>query len=163
MKKEPEHIDEPSVEVCEVENDALRRLRGELDGWKDKYLRALADAENECRRARLDAENLVANKVGRFALDMLPLADNLRLALASATEPAVRDGLGAVLASFEQALAAQGITRMETIGLPLDPLKHKAVARVGSAHPSGIIAEELQSGYMLGDKVLREAVVAVAE
>jgi molecular chaperone GrpE len=151
---------------CAVENDEIRRLRDELDEWKDKFLRTLADCENEKRRAMLDAQNLVDGRVADFALSVLPLADNLNIALDSLrgrVDAGVLEGFVAIARQFEDALAKNGISRIRTVGERLDPSLHQVVAQEESDLPSGTVVRELAAGYCMSGRAIREAVVATAK
>ncbi len=151
---------------CEKETDKIQNLTAQLEEWQNKYLRAYADAENSKRRAELDAKNLVDYKVSNFARDMLPLFDNLSLAIASikdSVDENVLTGLKAVMSNFESSLKRNGITKIETIGKKFNPSEHRVVSQIESdAEPESII-QEFQSGWKLGDKVIREAMVATAK
>ncbi|MDR3126416.1 MAG: nucleotide exchange factor GrpE [Rickettsiales bacterium] len=153
-------------ESCAVENDEIRRLRAELDDWKDRFLRSLAECENEKRRTMLDARNLVDSRVAEFALAMLPLADNLKIALDSIrgkADEGVLEGLEAIARQFGDALAKSGIERIKTVGEKLDPSLHQAVAQEDSPLPSGTVVRELAAGYCLNGRAIREAMVATAK
>ena len=151
---------------CGKEIDKIQNLTNQLEEWKNKYLRAYADAENSKRRAEIDAKNLVDYKVSNFARDMLPLFDNLSLAIASikdSVDENVLTGLKAVMSNFETSLKKNGIAKIETIGKTFNPAEHRVVSQIESdAEPNSII-EEFQSGWKLGDKVIREAMVATAK
>jgi|GEM_PF-5263052 len=149
----------------DAKDDEILRLKAEISDWQDKYLRVLADAENEKRRVALDAQSSIDARITDFALAMLPLSDNIKIALGSVKDEAVKEGLEGILAAFESALEKQGIRKIKTVGQTFDPKLHHAVAQVESAgHESGAVAEELAAGYMLDDnKILREALVATAK
>ena len=151
---------------CEKEIDKIQNLTAQVEEWQNKYLRAYADAENSKRRSEIDAKNLVDYKISNFARDMLPLFDNLSLAIASikdSVDENVLTGLKAVMSNFETSLNRNGITKIETIGKDFDPALHRVVSQIESdAKPDSII-QEFQSGWKLGDKVIREAMVATAK
>ncbi len=151
---------------CGKEIDKIQNLTNQLEEWQNKYLRAYADAENTKRRAEIDAKNLVDYKISNFARDMLPLFDNLSLAINSIKESVdenVLTGLKAVMSNFETSLKKNGITKIETIGKPFNPSEHRVVSQIESDTEPNSIIEEFQSGWKLGDKVIREAMVATAK
>ena len=151
---------------CEKEADKIQNLTAQVEEWQNKYLRAYADAENSKRRAEIDAKNLVDYKVSNFARDMLPLFDNLSLAIASikdSVDENVLTGLKAVMANFETSLNKNGITKIETIGKKFNPSEHRVVSQIESDKEPETIIEEFQSGWKLGDKVIREAMVATSK
>ena len=149
----------------DAKDDEIARLRAEINDWQDRYLRVLAEAENEKRRAGLDAQSAIDARISSFAGAMLPLSDNLKLALASVKDEAVHEGFKGILRVFEAALEKQGIRKIKTVGEAFDPKLHNAVTQVeGSGLAAGMVAEELAAGYTLDyNKVLREALVATAK
>ena len=152
--------------VCEKEVDTINNLKSQLDEWQNKYLRAYADAENAKRRAEIDAKNMVDYKVSAFARDMIPLADNLSLAIGAMQGKVDENtlvGIRAIQDNFVKALEKNGIVKIATVGVKLNPLEHRVVAQVESDEPVDTIVQELQAGYKIGDKVIREAMVATAK
>ena len=149
----------------DAKDDEIARLKAEISGWQDKYLRALADAENEKRRASLDAQNTIDARISAFATDMLPVADNIKIALGAVSDPAVKQGLEQIISAFEVALERQGIKKIKTVGEAFDPKLHHVVTQLeGTEHTAGTVAKELAAGYTLDEnKVLREALVATAK
>lgn len=157
----------PEGLVCNSAKDDAAHYRKEAEEWKDKALRAFAEASNAKRRAEIDAKSVIERNISCFALDMLPLADNLALAVKSmegkADEVAL-SGLRSILEQFTGALAKNGITRLKCVGKKLNPAEHRAVTQIASDKlEDGVVAEELLAGYKIGDRVIREAVVAVAK
>ena len=151
---------------CEKEADKIQNLTTQVEEWQNKYLRAYADAENSKRRAELDAKNLVDYKISNFARDMLPLFDNLSLAINSikdSVDENILTGLKAVMENFETSLKRNGITKIETIGKKFNPAEHRVVSQIESDKEPETIIQEFQSGWKLGDKVIREAMVATSK
>lgn len=146
----------------ETENAALR----------ERALRALAEAENTRKRAERDvaAARDYANE--RFAQDLLAVADNLSRALTSlpphaadsASEPMRNLLAGVELTERElmRVFERHRITPINPKGEPFDPNLHQAVAQFPSDVPAGRVAEVMQTGYRLGDRILRAAMVAVS-
>lgn len=135
-----------------------------LDGWQ----RALADFTNYKRRMERDQQLNYQNAIGTAVKRYLPIVDDLERALNN--RPA--EGEGAVWASgieliyrkFLTALEADGVKPMQAEGTQFDPNLHEAISQEPSPeHDSGQIIEVLQKGYLLGDRVLRPAIVRVAE
>ena len=151
---------------CEKDTDTIQNLKDQLNEWQNKYLLAYADAENAKRRAEIDAKNMIDYKISNFAKDMIPLADNLSLALSSikdSVELNILEGLQAIETNFINALKKNGIEKIETIGKPLNPTEHRVVAQIESDEPLNSIIQEFQAGYKIGDKIIREAMVATAK
>lgn len=154
-------------------DERLAQLEAELAESKDRLLRALADTENVRRRAQREREDAQRYAASNFAKDLLDVADNLRRALASVDggeaqddrTKALIDGVAAteraLLASFER----HGIRRIEPKpGERFDHNLHQAMFEVeNSGQPAGTIAQVLQNGYQMHDRLLRPALVGVAK
>jgi molecular chaperone GrpE len=170
-KKEKHHDEHRRIREhesgCAGTEGESAKLRAQADEWKDKALRALAEAENAKRRAELDAKSSIEWSIAKFAADMLPLADNLALALKAAdgkADESVLAGLRALAEQFDAALSKNGIRRIKTVGEKLNPAEHCAVSQIEDCKfEDGVCAEELLAGYKIGDKVIREAMVSVAK
>lgn len=157
-------------EPGEVINAAF--FEAELAKAKDETLRALAEAENTRRRAERQAQEARAYAIDRFAGDLLPVADTLSRALAAAPEGWRDNGeetLRNLLTGLElterallDAFARHGLRRVGAAGEAFDPKVHQAVAQIPSSLPSGQVAEVMQPGYVLADRTLRAAMVAVS-
>jgi molecular chaperone GrpE len=159
--------DETAVRLAELqaEKDALTRRVAEL---RDKLLREAADFDNYRKRvARQEQETQERARVDALRL-FLPVIDNVERALGfagqlSGGEP-VAQGLQMVLRSFFDAFGSQGLKRIEALGKPFDPLTHEAVGQLETADtPAGCVAQELQAGYQLKERLLRPAMVVVAK
>ena len=150
----------------------LAALQAENESLKDQRLRALAEAENIRRRAEKDRKDAEAYAITKFARDMVGIADNFARALA-AVPPAARDAadpqIKAVLEGVEatdrqliQTLERYGVKQVDTSGA-FDPNLHQAVAEVpGDGKPGGSIVHVMQTGFMIGERLLRPAMVTVA-
>ena len=163
---EDDRIVEAKVSACEKEIDTINNLKSQLEEWQNKYLRAYADAENAKRRAEIDARNLVDYKLSSFAKDMIPLADNITFALSSMqgkVDEEIFVGIKAIQDNFFKALEKNGISKIKTIGEKFNPLEHRVVTQIESDEPIDTIVQELQAGYKIGDKIIREAMVATAK
>ena len=135
---------------------------------RDQLLRTAADFDNFRKRAR--REQTAAERAGRESLlkDLLPVFDNLERAAAHAADApdakAVSDGLRIVLKQFTDTLEKSSIKRVVTIGHPFDPTVHEAIQHLPSKdHPAGVVLAEVQPGYMLGEHLLRAALVVVSK
>ena len=149
--------------VAEAATDTrIPELEAALADMNDKYLRAMAELENTRRRAAIDAESRARTRAISVAEKILPVADAVDAALKLAPDDA---GIKSLALALESAFEQIGIVKMETVGKPLDPTRHNAIQVV--ATPDGAapntITEELQVGYMMGDTVLRTAMVVVAK
>ena len=140
---------------------------------KNQFLRALADAENARRRARKDVDDARNYAISRFAQDLLGVADNLGRALESIpadkreSDDAVKalaEGVEMTAREFEAALGRHGITRIDPLGEKFDYNLHQALFETDQTdQPDGTVVQVLQTGYRIGERLLREAMVGVAK
>jgi molecular chaperone GrpE len=165
----PETAEAPGA----AEFAVLEALRAEIESLKDQRLRALAEAENIRRRAERDKADASQYAVTKFARDMLGIADNFARALAAcppaireAADPQIKAVLDGVEATDRQLLATlerHGVKPINTSDGKFDPNLHQAIAEVpGNGKPAGSIVDVVQSGFMIGDRLLRPAMVTVA-
>lgn len=159
------------LEALHLEN---RQLKDEAAGLKDKALRALADMENLRRRAEKEAADARAYAVTRFAGDMLPVADNLRRALDSIPE-AARDSADGAFKTFIEGielterdlysqLARHGVKKLEPLDTKFDPNFHQAIYEIpDESVPQGTVRQVMQTGFSIGERCLRPAMVGVSK
>ena len=152
--------------------DELGLLREQLEGAKQDILYAKAETQNVRRRLEKDIVDTRTYAATGFARDILSVSDNLTRALSAIPQELREDekmknlvaGLDATGREIDKIFAAHGITRIAAMGLPLDPNQHQAMIEVPSAEVApGTIVQELQAGYMIKDRLLRPAMVAVAK
>ena len=171
LKGVPEHMVDKGADN-DVAEDELANLREELEVAKQDVLYARAETQNVRRRLEKDIADTRNYAATGFARDILSVADNLSRAL-SAITPELRDdekvktfvaGIEATSREIEKVFGTHGITRVAAMGLPLDPNQHQAMIEVPSADVEpGTVVQELQAGYMIKDRLLRPAMVAVAK
>ena len=153
--------DTPDNASAPVENSDVEKLTAQLAEMNDKYLRLAAELENTRRRSMLDAQSYARNRTISIAQKILPVMDAVQVALKHAPDD---DGIKSMAMALESAFNDIGITKIESVNQPLNPMQHNAIQVVESPdHASNTIVEEMQSGYMLGDTVLRTAMVIVAK
>lgn len=160
-------------EIPENEEDPVVKLGGQLDDLRDRLLRAVADADNTRKRADKEVRDTREFAVSSFAKDMVEVADNLSRALAAVdrsdgtdTSDAMKnliDGVAmterVLLSKFER----HNIKQIEPQpGDAFDPHQHQAVAQIPSDQASGSIASVMQTGFVIGSRTLRAAMVAVS-
>ena len=164
-------LEAPDVgDVADAEEDEAED--GE-DALKDQLLRALADAENARRRAKKDVDDARNYAISRFAQDLLGVADNLGRALESIPAErresddavkAIAEGIEMTAREFETALGRHGITRIDPLGEKFDYNLHQALFETAETdQPDGTVVQVFQTGYRIGDRLLREAMVGVAK
>ena len=152
----------------------LEALQAENAELKDRLLRALAETENVRRIAAREKTEAGQYAVTRFARDMVGIADNFSRALAAcppdaraAADPQVKAVLDGVEATDRQLLSTlenHGVKAIDTADGKFDPNLHQAIAEVpGGTRPAGSIVDVVQTGYRIGDRLLRPAMVTVAK
>ena len=138
--------------------------REELKGANDRYLRLLAEYDNYRKRSQREKDALYGDIKADTVTKFLPVYDNLSRALAQNTEDeAFRKGVEMIMAQFEQTLEKLGVTKIESLGKTFDPKLHNAVMHVEDEEKGeNEIVEVFQEGFLLGEKVIRFAMVKVA-
>ena len=136
----------------------------ELKGANDRYLRLLAEYDNYRKRSQKEKDGLYADIKSDTVAKFLPVYDNLVRALAQSTEDeAYRRGVEMIMAQFNTTLEKLGATRIECLGQKFDPSLHNAVMHVEDEEKGeNEIVEVFQEGFMMGEKVIRFAMVKVA-
>jgi len=171
-----EQADEIRKETAEgspevAEHDRVAALEQQLEEAKAKALYAAADTQNVRRRLEQELQQAKNYAASGFARDMLSIKDHLDRALAAVSDELRVDKIAAqFLAGIEStgreldaAFQRHGVTRIKSIGEPLDPHRHQAMVEMPSDLEPGTIIEEMQPGYMMKDRLLRPALVAVAK
>jgi molecular chaperone GrpE len=142
--------------------------------FKDKLLRTLADMENLRKRTEREVSDARQYGVAGFARDVLQVADNMHRALdhigdelRDSADPKVKslvEGLDLTERELVKVLEKNGIKMFSPVGEKFDPNLHQAVFEMpDSGFPNGSVAQVVQAGYMIGERVLRPAMVAVAK
>lgn len=171
---EAEEADGPeAVEVEELAETEVEVAEGGEAALKDQLLRALADAENARRRAKKDVDDARNYAISRFAQDLLGVADNLGRALESIPAErresdeavkAIAEGIEMTAREFETVLGRHGITRIDPLGEKFDYNLHQALFETAETdQPDGTVVQVFQTGYRIGERLLREAMVGVAK
>ena len=176
----PETASEPAEEEApEKEKRFGRKKEGELKkklealkaetaaalaAEKDKYLRLDAEYDNYRRRSQKEKESLYSDGKADTVLQLLPVYDNLERALkAECTDPNFYRGVEMTMTQLTEIFAKLGVTPIEAAGQHFDPAEHNAVVHVeDDTLGENLVVEEFQKGFKLGDKVIRFAMVKVA-
>jgi len=170
---------EPSTDENEAEPDAgaaavarIQELEMELATLKDQALRAMADAENVKRRSEKEVPAARIFGIERFANDILSVHDNLSRALLTleGTDKSelgenaknLVEGIELTEKDLMAVLARHGVTAVPGKGSKFDPNVHQAVANIPSDEDKGNVATVMQTGFKIGDRTLRAAMVAVS-
>lgn len=154
-----------------AEPDAEAVLQEQLNTLQQDLLYARAETQNVRRRAEKEVADAHAYAATKFARDILSVADNLGRALASLSDEQRADealkpmvtGLEATERELMSVFERHGITRIASIDLLLDPNQHQAMVEIPSEKEPGTIVQEMMAGYMMKDRLLRPAMVAVAK
>jgi molecular chaperone GrpE len=167
-----EFLDKADVAGEDTLGEVLAALRRDLEAAKQEVLYAQAETQNVRRRLEREKDEARAYAATGFARDVLSVADNLSRAVQAIPESLRADesmkglviGLEATQRELEKVFASHGITRIASMGLPLDPNQHQAMLEVPSNdHEPGTVVQEMQAGWMIKDRLLRAAMVAVAK
>ena len=165
---------EPSDEGLEpTEDEQLANMLAEaqatIEEQKDKYLRLSAEFDNYRKRTLKEKAELIKNGAEKTMIAILPVLDDFERALknmeASEEAQAMKEGVELIFSKFQKALAQEGLQKIETEGREFDVDFHEAIALIPapSEDLKGKILDCVQTGYMLNDKVIRHAKVAVAQ
>ncbi len=152
-----------TCELAEVKAE-LEKTKAELSEQSDKYLRIAAEYDNFRRRSIKEREGTYADAYGDALSSVLPVLDNLERAAGYTDGAQLVDGIQLIFKSAKEAFERLGVTEYGAPGEKFDPQLHNAVQQVsGSEYEEGTIVAVYQKGYKKGDRILREAVVTVAE
>ncbi|MBR0235245.1 MAG: nucleotide exchange factor GrpE [Clostridia bacterium] len=148
------------IESLKEEN---KKLSGELESEKDKYLRMLAEYDNFRRRTKADRENIYADAYGEALGELLPIIDNIERAINFADSASFADGMKAIVGQVASAMEKLGVETFGNVGETFDPMLHNAVMHVDDENlGENVIADVFQKGYKKGDRIIRHAMVKVA-
>ena len=186
MSDDKKPIEEPSIPDLEQEEVSAEQLKAmiaalqselekksaELAAKQDQYLRAVAETENVRRRLEKEKEETAKYAISKFAKDVLSVGDNFQRAIAAVpkdaleSDPALRTLLdGVILAErdYRGILERHGIVVDDPVGQPFNPHHHQAVMQQENADvPAGTVLQVFQVGYLIDDRCLRPAMVAVS-
>ncbi|HSL29769.1 MAG TPA: nucleotide exchange factor GrpE [Anaerolineales bacterium] len=174
----PQEIDENQAEAVAT-SEINDRLSAELDAlkkrledaesrtseYKDNWLRSQAEFQNYRRRIERDNELMYATMKGDIIKKLVPVLDDLERALQnrSADDPWA-NGIELIARKFQTILENEGVKRIEAVGAEFDPNFHEAISHEpADGTQSGHVIGVVQNGYMIGDRVIRPALVRVAQ
>jgi molecular chaperone GrpE len=148
-------------------DDATEALRKERDTLQDRLLRSAAEFDNFRKRMDRERRELSEFAAADVLTDLLPILDNFERALqapSTADSDALRKGVELIHKQMIDLLRKRGVKPLEALGVDFDPNFHQAVIHEASAdHREGEVMQEMQRGYMLGERLLRPAMVKVAK
>jgi molecular chaperone GrpE len=167
-------VSKPYIMPDDPEEGSTDALAKEAADARDKMLRTLAEMENLRKRTAREVSDARTYGISGFARDVLDIADNLQRALdavpaeaRAAADPGLKaliEGVELTERSLHNALEKNGVRKFDPAGEKFDPNVHQAMYEVPDPSvPAGTIAQVIQSGYMIGERVLRPALVGVAK
>ena len=164
-EKQPENKEEAKAEQKPEEKaPAEEKKTGDYAALNDRYLRLCAEYDNFRKRSQKEKDAIYTDVRANTLTSFLPVYDNLVRALNQPTEDeAYKKGVEMIMAQFKATMEKLGVTEMDCLGQKFDPAFHNAVMHVeDETKGENEIVEVFQQGFMLGDKVIRFAMVKVA-
>ena len=163
VKIETVSVDDKPEIATDKQTEIIEQLNNKIAELNDKYLRVAAELENTRRRSALDIESVSRNRAMGVAEKILPVMDAVTAALSHTPDD---EGIKTMERALQNAFAQIGIVKIESVGEILNPQFHNAIQMVDKPDEktaTNTIVEEMQSGYMFGDTVLRPAMVVVSK
>ena len=161
-KKEKKKNKKLDAEIAELKEIIVSKEQ-EVAELNDKYLRLYAEYDNFRRRSAKERENIYFDAKSDTIKNILPILDNMERATAFTEADKILEGMNLILKSFNDNFAKMDIKEIEALGKTFDPNVHYAVMHVeDESYGENEVVEVLQKGYICGDKVIRYAMVKVA-
>ena len=158
-KKKSKKLDAEITELKEI----IVSKEQEVAELNDKYLRLYAEYDNFRRRSAKERENIYFDAKSDTIKNILPILDNMERATAFTEADKILEGMNLILKSFNDNFAKMDIKEIEALGKTFDPNVHYAVMHIEDEnYGENEVVEVLQKGYICGDKVIRYAMVKVA-
>lgn len=165
---------QPDAAAMQAASKPSTSLDRELAESKDRLLRALADMENMRKRTEREVADARVYGISNFARDVLGVADNMHRAMqalddelrakADDATKALLEGVELTERELVKVLEKNGVKRIEPLGQKFDPNRHQAMfEQEDPTVPAGSVVQVMQAGYLIGDRVLRPALVAVSK
>lgn len=164
-----ETVDEEEVveDLVDERDEKIKSLEAQVADLKNKYAMAYADSENTRKRLNAEAEQIKKYRIQSFALEILPVLDNLERALAqdgNKQDNGFYTGVKMIYEQLVSALVKEGVTEVICLNEKFDPnFEHAIMVEKKEGVEPGMVIEVLQKGYKLKDRVLRAAMVKVSE
>ena len=158
------HLNEPVGEESEIE-----KLRTEIEAWKDKYLRQVAEFDNFRRRSAKEKIELIQTAGRDVITEMLEVLDDCDRAqkqMEKTDDPSqIKEGVMLVFNKLRNSMQARGVKAMETLQTEFNPDLHEAITEIPapSEELKGKVLDEVMKGYYLNDKIIRHAKVVVGK
>ena len=164
-EEQAEQTTEQENQPEETAANEADKVAEELSAVKEQLVRTMAEYDNFRKRSQREKDALRADIIVNVTSKFLPVMDNLERALnADCTDENYKSGVKMIYDSFMETLKGLGVEEIESDGADFSPNLHQAVQKIQSEEvESGKVAQTFAKGYKIGDKVIRFAVVAVAE
>ncbi len=143
--------------------ELLRQAELRAEEHHDAWLRAKAETENTRRRAQEDIAKAHKFAVEKFAGDLLAVKDTLEMALADPNPDSLRAGVELTFKNLVAAFDKAAIVEVNPVGEKFDPHRHQAMAMIEAEQPANTVVQVFQKGYLIAERTLRPAMVAVAK
>ncbi|HGE71339.1 TPA: nucleotide exchange factor GrpE [Candidatus Poribacteria bacterium] len=168
LENEIEKEQKANEEEMALMQKELEEARMQTESAIDKMLRLAAEFDNYKKRSAKEHENIRKYASESIIKELLPIVDNFERAIQSANESrdfeSFLEGVKLILNQIINLLEKEGVIPIKSVGEPFDPNFHEAVMHVDSdEYPANVVAEEYQKGYILKDRVIRPAMVAVSK
>ncbi len=162
----PESVPQtPASDPAPDLGELLKKAETEVADLRDAWLRARADVENTRKQAQADVAKAYKYAIEKFAEDLLPVKDALEQTLSAenVTIETLKSGSELTLKALDAAFGRAQITEINPVGERFDPHRHQAMMTVESREPPNTVVTVYQKGYLINDRMLRPALVAVAK
>jgi molecular chaperone GrpE len=157
---------EKKLSASETLFEQVIALDKEAADWKDKYLRSMAEFENFRRRSNQEKADWIKLATQKMALDVCDVADNFERALLQLKdedrENSFVKGVLMIEQQLRRVLDKEGVRKIDALGKEFDPIQHEAIAHIPSDYEENTVAAIIQNGYLMHEKLLRPARVAVS-
>ena len=163
--------EEQKKDNVDKNQETVNDLKHKLKECEDKLLRSLAENDNLRKRHEKETEDNLKYATKNFAFSLLPVTDNFQRAIQSIPDDVSEKdkllknlviGIQAVEKELDDVFLKNGIKKFDSLDQKFNPELHQAVSKVNNDKPEGTIVEEFQRGYMIGDRLLRAAMVVVS-
>lgn len=162
-EKKEETVEEAEETVEEAVEEVKAVSNEEYSELYDKYLRVIAEFDNYKKRTQKEKEEIYSLAKADVVRSLLPVIDNFERAEKFSKDESVEEGMALIKKQFSEFLKKIGVEEIEAENMPFDPNFHNAVLHEEREDvPENTIVEVLQKGYRLGEKVIRHAMVKVA-
>ena len=162
---EAEKVEETKGKKSKKDDEKVKKLEEDLAAQKDKYMRLAAEYDNYRKRTANEKLSLYDDATAKAVTELLPVADSVRMALENLAnaDPEIIKGIELISNQLDKSFEKLKIESFGKIGDEFDPNLHNAISKVESEElGENTIAQVFQTGYKIGDKIIRHAMVQVA-